>query len=52
MARAMELDFLFVVPRLFVYAALTAWSATFVGLCRTLLGGLVRLARRPPGTIT
>jgi tellurite resistance protein TehA-like permease len=52
MARAMELDFLFVVPRLFVYAALTAWSATFVGFCRTLVGGLLRLVRRPLGTIT
>ncbi|MBI1786111.1 MAG: hypothetical protein HYR60_00985 [Acidobacteria bacterium] len=39
MARAMELDFLMVVPRYFVYIALAAWLATFAGLGRTLWAG-------------
>lgn len=42
MARAMELDFLQVIPRYFVYAALAAWAATFVGLLRALWRGLAR----------
>jgi tellurite resistance protein TehA-like permease len=32
MARAMELPFLEIVPRLFIYAALLAWALAFVGL--------------------
>ncbi len=36
MARAMQLDFLAVLPHLFVYVALTAWLVTFAGLCRSL----------------
>ncbi|MCW5979674.1 MAG: tellurite resistance/C4-dicarboxylate transporter family protein [Bryobacteraceae bacterium] len=51
MARAMELDFLFVVPRYFVYVALAAWLATFLGLCRTLGRGLLELLRKSPRTI-
>jgi tellurite resistance protein TehA-like permease len=43
MARAIHLDFLFVVSRLFLYVALTAWLATFAGLCRALGAGLLRL---------
>jgi len=46
MAHAMELDFLIVLPRVFIYVALGAWLATFAGLCRTLLGGLLVLLRR------
>jgi len=46
MAQAMHLDFLFVLPRIFIYVALAAWLATFWGLCRTLAGGL----RRGPHT--
>jgi tellurite resistance protein TehA-like permease len=42
MAQAMQMDFLFVVPRFFVYVALAAWLATFWGLCRKLGGGLLR----------
>ncbi len=45
MAHAMELDFLIVLSRFFVYVALAAWLATFVGLCRGLFGGLFGLAR-------
>ncbi len=48
MARAMELDFLLAVPSLFVYVALAAWLATFVGFCRTLFRGLSGLATRTP----
>lgn len=32
LAKALELDFLFIVPRYFVYAALLAWTITFTGL--------------------
>jgi tellurite resistance protein TehA-like permease len=46
MAQAMQLDFLFVVPRLFIYVALVTWLATFVGLCRKLGGGLYGLLRK------
>jgi tellurite resistance protein TehA-like permease len=42
MARALDLDFLDVVPRFFIYVALLAWVAAFVGLVRAL----VRPARR------
>jgi len=52
MAHAMELDFLIVLSRVFIYVALGAWLATFAGLCRTLLRGLLGLVRRPLGTIT
>jgi len=37
MARAMELDFLLPVPRVFVHVALAAWSLTFLGLARRVL---------------
>ena len=36
MARAMELDFLYVLPRYLVYVALAAWALAFAGLVRTL----------------
>jgi tellurite resistance protein TehA-like permease len=36
MARAMDLDFLRVIPRYFVYVAIFAWTATFIGLVSTL----------------
>ncbi|HKW98652.1 MAG TPA: tellurite resistance/C4-dicarboxylate transporter family protein [Bryobacteraceae bacterium] len=49
MAQAMQLDFLFAVPRFFIYIALAAWIATFLGLCRRLAAGLVGPLRRATG---
>lgn len=40
MARAMELDFLYIIPRYFVYIALLVWLAVFVGLVRALANPL------------
>jgi hypothetical protein len=37
LARAIDVQFLFWVPRIFVYIALFAWAATFLGLLRTIL---------------
>lgn len=45
MAQAMHLDFLFAVPRFFIYIALAAWAATFFGFCRTLATGFSGLLR-------
>ncbi|MCZ7545967.1 MAG: tellurite resistance/C4-dicarboxylate transporter family protein [Anaerolineae bacterium] len=45
LARALELEFLYAIPRLFVYFALAAWLATFTGLVRRLLSGLIVSAR-------
>ena len=36
MATAMDLDFLLPIPRYFIYVALLAWAATFIGLVRKL----------------
>ena len=41
LARAMELEFLFAIPRYFIYLALTAWLMTFVGFVRMLITSLV-----------
>jgi hypothetical protein len=41
MARAMSLDFLIAIARLFVYVALLAWAATFVGLINSLVSSLI-----------
>ncbi len=46
MAKAMQLEFLLVVPRLFLYIALAAWLATFIGLCRELSAGLLGPLRK------
>jgi len=35
LAKALEVDFLFLIPRIFIYFALLAWAATFVGLIHT-----------------
>ena len=36
MARAMQLEFLQIIPRYFVYIALLSWTAAFIGLIATL----------------
>ncbi len=41
MVRAMTLDFLLPIARLFVYIALLAWAMTFAGLIRSLVGSLI-----------
>lgn len=35
LAKALQLKFLFLIPRVFVYIALLAWAATFTGLVRS-----------------
>ena len=40
MARALDLPFLDAIPHVFVYLALIAWAAAFLGLVRTLWSGL------------
>jgi hypothetical protein len=46
LAHALELPFLLMVPRYFVYFALAAWLATFIGLIRHLWHAVVNSARR------
>jgi tellurite resistance protein TehA-like permease len=41
MVRAMRLDFLLPIAHVFVYVALLAWVATFVGLIRSLVSSLI-----------
>jgi tellurite resistance protein TehA-like permease len=41
LAEAMQLDFLLVIPRFFIYIALMAWLATIVGLARQLIATLL-----------
>ncbi len=41
MVRAMNLDFLLPIARVFVYVALLAWAATFVGLVQSLIRSLI-----------
>ncbi len=36
MAKAMDLEFLLPIPKYFIYVALLAWAATFIGLLRKL----------------
>lgn len=38
MARSMTLDFLLVVPHIFIYVAVAAWVATFYGMVRRIVG--------------
>lgn len=46
LARVMELDFLFIVPRLFVYVAIAAWLATMAGLLLHLARAIRTLRAR------
>ena len=41
MARAMSLDIVLPIARVFVYVALLAWATTFVGLIHSLVGSLI-----------
>lgn len=41
-AQAIHLEFLLVIPRIFIWIALVTWLATFVGLVRHLAGSLAR----------
>jgi tellurite resistance protein TehA-like permease len=41
MVRAMSLDFLLPIARVFVYVALLAWATTFVGLVQSLVRSLI-----------
>jgi hypothetical protein len=41
MVRAMSLDFLLPIARVFVYVAVLAWATTFVGLIRSLVRSLI-----------
>ncbi|MBI3926210.1 MAG: hypothetical protein HY319_11765 [Armatimonadetes bacterium] len=36
--RAMNLEFLLVIPRCFIFVALAAWLAAFTGMVRALAG--------------
>jgi tellurite resistance protein TehA-like permease len=51
LAKAMEMNFLLWIPRVFVYLALLAWAATFAGLLRAVGAGLntVRAPQAPVG---
>jgi tellurite resistance protein TehA-like permease len=42
MARAMQLDFLLPIARVFVYVAMLAWATTFVGLIKNLVSSLIQ----------
>ena len=48
MARAMSLDFLLPIARVFVYVALLAWVTTFVGLIHSLVSSLIQRPKRNP----
>jgi len=46
MAQAMELNFLYFLPRFFVYVALLSWTVAFAGLIYTLATRVMVFARR------
>ncbi len=39
LSQALELPFLVIIPRYFIYIALIAWLGTFIGLILHLAGG-------------
>ena len=49
LAGALNLEFLLVIPRYFVYAALLAWVATFFGLLKSIATALFPVRNPPPG---
>jgi tellurite resistance protein TehA-like permease len=49
MARAMSLDFLLPVARVFAYVALLAWATTFIGLIHSLVSSLIPALRTAHG---
>jgi tellurite resistance protein TehA-like permease len=50
MARAMSLDFLLPIARVFVYVALLAWATTFGGLIQSLVSSLIQRSAAEKGT--
>jgi tellurite resistance protein TehA-like permease len=48
MARALELEFLYVIPRYVVYVALAAWALAFAGLVRAVAAAVCAAFRRGP----
>ncbi len=50
MVHAMSLDFLVPIAHVFVYVALLAWVATFVGLIRSLVSSLIPALRSAGGS--
>ncbi|MGH9322559.1 MAG: C4-dicarboxylate ABC transporter, partial [Vicinamibacteria bacterium] len=48
LSRALELPFLATIPRYFIFVALTAWVATFLGLVQNLLRDLSVIGRGRP----
>lgn len=47
-ARAMELKFLYVIPKYFFYVAFLAWVATFVGLIHRFANNLIVFVKQVP----
>jgi tellurite resistance protein TehA-like permease len=48
LADAAGVEFLRIIPEVFVYFALAAWAVTFVGMVTTVAGGLIGGWRLPP----
>jgi tellurite resistance protein TehA-like permease len=42
LAKAIQLDFLYIIPRYFVYVAILAWLITFIGLIGRLVSSLMQ----------